>query len=212
MKTFVGGATVGESLNRGLEIYKKNFVAIFVASLLAGLIGSVTCGICSAPLACGVYAMLLVALRDGSAKIEIGDVFKGFQKFLPALVSVIVLGLIQFAISSILSLIPLIGLIASVVVSVAFGAVSSWALLLVADQDATIGDAIGVPLKLLGDKRFWNIVLITFVAGLIGAAGAIACGIGLLVTIPLSLCIVAAAYEKSYTAAPAPAPEEAPAS
>ena len=209
MKEFIGGAVFGESFNRGLDVYKRNFVSIMVAALLAGVIGGATCGICSAPLMCGVYAMILAALRNPDAKPEIGDVFKGFQKFAPAFVSALVLGLIQFAVVTILGMIPVLGIVLVIVFQVAFSTVMGWALLLVADQNATIGDAIGVPLKLLGDKRFWPIVLISFVAGLVGAVGIVACGIGLIVTLPLALCIVAAAYDKSYGAAAIEAPAAA---
>ena len=72
-------ASIGTTINRGLEIYKKNFVPLFVAFLLAILVGGISCGICSAPLFCGVFAMILKAMRDSSAVLKIGDVFQGFQ-------------------------------------------------------------------------------------------------------------------------------------
>ena len=79
-----------------------------------------------------------------------------------------------------------------------------------------------MPLKLLRDKRFWSIVLVAFVASLVGCVGAVACGIGIFVTLPFAYCMVAAAYEEAYSegepaaaeapAAPAPAADETPAS
>ena len=67
-----------------------------------------------------------------------------------------------------------------------------------------------VPIKLLRDKRFWSIVLVTFVASLLGGLGAIACGIGLFATLPFAFCMIAAAYEEAYGAA-APVAVEPPA-
>lgn len=199
IKELTGGAKVGTTFNRAMEVYKKNFVPIFVAALLAGLIGTASCGICTAPLFCGLLAMILKAMRDGSAQLNISDVFQGFSKFfVPAFVGCLVLSLINQAATAILVCIPIIGWIALVAVAIAMSAAMFWSLLLVTDQGAAVGDAITVPLKLLKDKRFWSVVLVTFVACLIGAVGAIACGVGVLVTMPFAYCMIAAAYEEAY--------------
>ena len=54
-RELIGGAAVGTTFNRGLEIYKKNFVPLLLATLLALVVGGISCGICTAPLLCGVY-------------------------------------------------------------------------------------------------------------------------------------------------------------
>ena len=206
IKELKRGAEIGTTFNRALEVYKKNFVPLLLATLLAIVVGVVSCGICVAPLFCGVFAMALVALRSSDATLKAGDVFKGFQKFLPAFVSCLVLGLINSFVSSVLMVIPIVGWIALFVVCYAVvPAVVAWAQLLVVDQDASIGEAISVPLKLLGDKRFWSVVLVSFVVGLLGSLGAIACGIGLLATLPFAYCMIAAAYEEAYSEATADA-------
>ena len=199
LKELKSGANLGSSFNRGWAIYKKNFLPIFLATLLALVIGGVSCGICIAPLMCGVFAMIFTALRSDDAKLNAGDVFKGFQKFLPAFVASLVLGIISSIANTVFMAIPIVGWIALIVVCYAvLPTVTIWSLMLVADQDASIGDAIVVPLKLLGDKRFWSVVLVSFVAGIVGGLGAIALGIGILVTLPLAYCIIAAAYEEAY--------------
>ncbi len=220
IRELTGGAKVGTTFSRGMEVYKKNFVPIFVATLLAVLIGGVSCGICTAPLFCGVFAMILKAMRDGNAQLKIGDVFQGFQKFVPAFVGCLVLGIIYNVAMTVLACIPVVGWIAIIPAAAALGAAMLWSLLLVTDQNASVGDAITVPLKLLGDKRFWSIVLVSFVASLIGFLGAIACGVGVLVTLPFAYCMIAAAYEEAYAgrapaeqppAAETPAPDVTPA-
>ena len=200
-RELTGGATVGTTFNRGLEIYKKNFVPLLLATLLALVVGGVSCGICTAPLLCGVYAMILAAMRDGNATLKACDVFKGFQKFEPAFVSCLVLGVIYNVVCTVLAIIPVLGWIAVIILGfAAFPAIVAWSQLLVADQDASVGDAIMVPIKLLRDKRFWSIVLVVFVASLVGGLGAIACGIGIFATIPFAFCMIAAAYEEAYGA------------
>ena len=213
-RELTGGAAVGTTFNRGLEIYKKNFVPLLLATLLAFVVGGLSCGICTAPLLCGVYAMILKAMRDGNAQLKAGDVFQGFQKFVPAFVGCLVLGIICNVVLGVLACIPVVGWIAIIPAQAALSAAMVWSLLLVTDQEASVGEAITVPLKLLGVKRFWTIVLVSFVAGLVGSLGLIACGIGLFATLPFAFCMIAAAYEEAYGAA-APAavePSEPPAS
>ena len=197
----IGGAAVGTTFNRGLEIYKKNFVPLLLATLLAVVVGGISCGICTAPLLCGVYAMILTVMRDGNATLKAGDVFKGFQKFVPAFVSCLVLAVIYQIVCTVLLIIPILGWIAVIILALAvFPAIVAWAQLMVADQNASVGEAIMSPIKLLRDKRFWSIVLVAFVASLVGGLGAIVCGIGLFVTLPFSFCMMAAAYEEAYGA------------
>ena len=211
IKELKRGAEVGTTFNRGLEIYKKNFVPLLVATILMGVIGGITCGICSAPLCCGLFAMILTAMRGKDVTLQIGDVFKGFSKFVPAFVAFLLIGVANSIVSSILMVVPILGWLAVIVLGCAVvPAGMMWSLLLVADQDASIGDAILVPLKLLGDKRFWSIVLVAFVASLLGCVGAVACGIGIFVTLPFAYCMIAAAYEEAY-AGEAPSAAAAPA-
>ena len=210
VKGLTGGAEIGSCFKRGFDVYKKNFVPICVGMFLAGLIGTLSCGICTGALFCGLIAMILKAMRADNAELKIGDVFQGFSKyFLPALAGLIVLGLINQIAITVLTCIPVIGWLALIPASAALGAAMVWSLFLVTDQGATAGEAITVPLKLLGDKRFWSVVLVSFLASLAGCLGLIACGIGVLVTMPFAYCVIAAAFEEAY-AGGAPAANEPP--
>ncbi len=199
VKELKRGVQISTTFNRGFDIYKKNFLPILVASLLATVIGSFSFFICFPPLICGLFAMILTVMRNNNATLEIGDVFKGFKKFLPSLAAFILIAIILFIICTILAIVPVIGAIAGLVVGHAVApAVTSWAMLLIADQDASVGDAVLTPLKLLTDGRFWSIVLAAFVASLIGSIGTLICLIGAIVTIPFTFCMIAAAYEEAY--------------
>ena len=212
LKELKNGADVGTTFNRGWEIYKKNFMPLMLATFLTIVIGVLTCGICSAPLFCGLLSMILVALRSEGTALKAGDIFNGFKKFMPAFVSWLVLSTINAAVCSILLVIPFVGWVAYAVVCCAVTpAVLVWSSLLVADQDASIGDAIATPLKLVGNKQFWSIILVSFVATLVGGLGAIACGIGMFVTLPFAYCMIAAAYEQAYSGAAADDGNETPA-
>ena len=188
----------GVAFSNGWNVYKNNFGPIFLGSLIASLLGAVTCGICMAPLTCGLMMMILNFLRNSEPKPTAGKVMDGFQKFGPAFLTAIVIGLISGVVQSILAFIPFIGIVLGTVVSIALSAASSWALLLIADKNATFGEAIGTSVQLVTKGPFWGFVLVSFVAGLVGALGLVACGIGILFTLPLAICIVVAAYEEAY--------------
>lgn len=191
IKTMTRSTSVGSALSKGWAIYKENFVLIFLATLVAAIIGSVTCGICAGPMQCGLIGIVLALLRKQEPKPEFGKLFDGFQKFVPAFVTFLVIGLINFVIN----FIPILGAIVSIVI---IPTMMVWAMFLIQDQDATIGEAISTPFKLLGEKSFWMVILVGFVGGLLAAVGAIACGIGVLFTAPIFICMLAAAYEEVY--------------
>ena len=54
-------------------------------------------------------------------------------------------------------------------------------------------------------------ILLGILAGIIGGAGIVACGIGILFTMPLAVCIYAAAYEQVFGGEGGAASAEAPA-
>ena len=191
IKTITGSTSVGSALSKGWAIYKENFVLIFLATLLAFIIGTVTCGICGGPMQCGLIGIVLSLLRKQEPKPEIGKLFDGFQKFAPAFVTCLVFQLI----SIVINFVPILGTIANIVI---MPTMIAWAMFLVQDQDATIGEAISIPFKLLGEKPFWTVILVGFVGGLLAAVGTLACAIGLLFTIPIGFCMIAAAYEEVY--------------
>ena len=210
IKPLTRSASVGTALNKGWALYKENFGLVFLSSLLVGLIAGVSCGICGGPMLCGLAGILLAILRRKDPKPTVGNVFDGFSKFLAAFVTLLVLGILFFAASAVLMVVPVLGALASILLNWAVSpAVSVWAAFLIADQDATIGEAIGTSIKLIGQKEFWSIILVVFVAGLLSGLGIIACGIGLLFTMPLYYCMVAAAYEEVYGGEPAPSEPEA---
>ena len=203
IKPIAGTVTLGSCLDRGLKLYKENFSTLFPATLLAMLIGAATCSICAGPMICGVLAIVLALLRGKAPKPSVGDVFNGFSRFLPAFLSLLVVGLVFSVLTTILVIVPILGWIAAIAINwFVAPTVTFWALLLVTDQNATFGEALTTPFKLLQDKKFWPMALVSFVAGLVGALGAIACGIGIFLTMPLTYCIIGAAYEQIYSGVP----------
>jgi uncharacterized membrane protein len=53
--------------------------------------------------------------------------------------------------------------------------------------------------------NFWPFLALSFVAGIIGGIGQIACGIGIVFTLPIQACILTVAYREVFSGAKAPA-------
>ena len=199
IKPLTRSTSIGSSFNKGLQIYKENFGLIILSCIVAMLISGISCGICVGPMVCGFIGLVLALIRNQNPKPAFGDLFKGFQKFLPALVCVLLI-LIPLAIIHLPCIMPILAILGSPVFLAVDIIIASptlfWALSLVQDQDASIGDALITPLKRLGDKRQWSFILVNLVAVLLGMVGVIACFIGIFFTIPLAICMIVAAYEE----------------
>jgi len=81
---------IGETLKLGWETFTKNAVPMIVGMLLVGIIGGFTLGICLGPMVIGYNQMILRAAKGET--VAIGDVFAGFQNFVPALLLFLIMG------------------------------------------------------------------------------------------------------------------------
>lgn len=163
---------IGACISAGVSGLKNNPVTHIVAVLLVAIIGNVSFGLLAGPMLVGY--MRMIKIEDEGGKAEIGDVFKGFDDFVPALLAVLVGG-IAVAIGFMLCVIP--GLLIMAVVPTAAYLVA-------------IGEKDGINAL----KRAWlavkeNLVgafLCALILGILGSLGAIFCGVGVLVTLPIT--------------------------
>lgn len=199
----------GEWIQKGFDLYKANLGPLIVAALLTVVLSVVTIGILAGPLYAGLVLMTLGFLDKQEPKPQIGDVFKGFEVFLQSFLFFLVWCVISLVISFGLSLIPCLGPILSMLVSWAISTCLMFGLFLIADKRLDFWPASMDSFNAV-KTNFWPFLGLYLVASIIGSIGAIACGIGVIVTLPITVCILAVAYREIFTmpaaAAPAPAP------
>lgn len=197
MKNMVREADVAQAFQTGWQLYKENFGFILGATLVALLVGVLSCGICAAPMLCGLYGILLALLRRRNPKPRFDELFnEGFARFAPAFVATLVLGIASAAASGVSNFVPILGALVGWAVSLIGSGMISWAQLLVIDQNATIGEAINAPFQNLQNRYFWSFVLVAVLAGLAAGGGLLLCGIGVFFTMPYGICVTVAAYEQ----------------
>ena len=76
-------------------------------------------------------------------------------------------------------------------------------LLIIIDRRIGFWDAMEISRKVLS-KNWWGALLFILVCGLINIGGTLLCGIGLLVTVPLTMMALAFLYEDLFGSAHAP--------
>ena len=169
---------IGEALEAAGAVLKKDYAAILIATLCALLLGLV-------PLVGGGLAMAglmhvsLKALRGQSP--EPADGFIGLQ----APVDHIVMGLLQ-----------IVGILACCIGVYVSQAVFFAGTALVIEKGMDWNRAKDVCVaRIWPNWAPWT--LYTLVAGLVGASGAIVCGIGVIATIPLAGLMLAYAYDRA---------------
>ena len=190
----------------------------FGASLLIPVAGQLVSIFFAGPLM-GGYLWFLLRLARGE-QASVGDAFVGFSQHFGGLVMAsIVQGLISFVCMlpfaalgifgvrasgaggaqpnfSMLAGAGLMGLI-GVVALVYLTTLWTHALLLIVDKGYKFWPAMELSRKLVR-KRWWMTFLFMLVAGLLGGIGALACGVGLLVTVPLYFAMRSLIYDDNF--------------
>lgn len=197
---------LGAWIGQAWEMVTGDAVAFIFGFLLAIVVTIVTIGICGPPLQAGLFVMALKRFRN--EPISAGTVFEGFQYFLPAwgvalvqgLLGAIAGGLLGGLIGAVLGaagaerqMIEGAGQFAGSIVGLLIAAAMFYAFALVVDRNMGTMEAINASWAVTSPQLL-SYVGIVFVLQLLAAAGVIACGVGILLTVPLLPCATVAAY------------------
>lgn len=169
------------------------FTVGIVLALCVPLVGNLVAQIPSQLMVIGLYRMAFKQMRGET--IAVGDVFQFMDVLGPAAVATI---LVTIAVIT--------GTIFCIVPGILLAGVWMFTFPLIADKGMDGVQAMGLSWNTL--KADWLMAaLFFFVNTLIGVAGALACGVGVLVTAPLSLLSLAGLYRVYF---PEPSTEQAP--
>ncbi|PSN17377.1 hypothetical protein C7271_18050 [filamentous cyanobacterium CCP5] len=195
---------IGAYFSRGWEIFKQFAPGFIGYVILLGVIGIVL-GLLPAPLgnrgaeggtgllpfiyqvfiapvlSAGFYIVAFQIARNRSP--EFSDFFRGFNRYLPI-----------FLVSLISGLLIVIGIILLIIPGIYLAVSYLFSLLLVIDKNMSFWNAMETSRRLVS-KKWFSFFGLLIVLTLLNIAGAIVFGLGLLVTFPLTGCIIAAAYE-----------------
>ncbi|WAS04443.1 hypothetical protein LQF76_10460 [Gloeomargaritales cyanobacterium VI4D9] len=205
---------IGEYISRGWELLQPKlgifigYVAvIFGINLVLGFIpfiGSIVSSVISPVLNAGLFIVAYKHLLG--EPVEFGDFFKGFEKvafllvalvqglmILPGFIFLIVGIYLGENFYGFLNLLILLGFIYLIVSGIYVGIAYSFAQLFIIDQDLGFWPAMEMSRQLV-TKNFFPMFGFLLLLGLINLGGALLCGFGLLLTIPLTYCAMTVAY------------------
>lgn len=207
---------LSEWITRGWQMASTDVGVFIGATCVVLLLSILSLGICAPPLNAGLYRMVL-RKHDGHP-IEVNDVFGGFRYFAVAwgfnlLVSLpmfLVLGLLIGLIfvlghsgrAGIEETMPVVSLIVQgpmMVISYFIATVILFGMPLIVDREFGAIDALVGTWEAV-KPRFWSLLLANLIFQFIVSGGAMLCGIGMLFTLPLSLCCIVATYRTYFPA------------
>jgi len=196
---------IGAEIGKGWRLFQADMGVLIVGGILATVVSAVTCGLLAGPLMVGMLLIAQRLLKNDPVKPQAGDVFKGFDSFVQALL----LSVIATVAIMVLSILPIIGQLAGLIVC----AVMMWALVFIAYEKATAIDAIKKVFELAKSGSFTVPLVFAVIASLIGSLGAILCVVGIFFTLPLTYCLMACCYATLFSGDPEviePIKEQAP--
>lgn len=187
----------GEWIEEGFNLYKENFGILVLVSLIAVIVSAITVGVLAGPMAAGVLLVVFQLQDRKEPKPEVGTLLKGFDFFLNSFLFFIVWGIAIFVVSLILGLVPCIGQVASLFVVFVAHALLMFGMFLIVDRNMEFWPASVESFNMV-KRNFWPFLGFSIVSNLIGSIGAVACGIGVVFTLPIQVCILMVAYREIF--------------
>lgn len=200
------GNKFGDWIKEGFDLYKENLSVLILSSLIAYLITGVTLGILGGPMFAGFIQIVLRLQDKDKVPPTVGDLFQGFQYFLPSFLFTLVWALIIGVGSFILMIVPCIGVLLAICLSLAGMAFLMFGLYLIVDQDLDFWAASMASIEKV-KTDFFPYLGLSVVAVIIGELGSLACGIGVIATMPIYFTILGVTYRDVFGEdQPPPAP------
>lgn len=173
-------ASAGRWIGEGWALVKADLGNYIVITLVFALLSSVP--LIQGPLIVGFHIFTMKKLMGRNP--EIGDLFKGFNFFIPALVASLVIGLFTF-VGTLLCLIP--GLVVA--------AMYKFTYLFIVDKKMDFWPAMEASHAVVKNDYF-GFTMFLILAFLVNVLGVLCCFVGLLVTIPLTFAAITVAYKE----------------
>jgi hypothetical protein len=184
---------IGEWIEEGFNLYKNNFGTLVLTAIIALVLTAITIGILAGPMLAGLVIITLQLLRKAEPEPDPGKVFRGFDYFLNAFLFLLVWGIAIFVGSLILQVFPGVGQLISLFFVYAAQAFLMFGIFLIVDKKMRFWPASMESIQTV-KTNFWPFLGLSTVASIIGSLGGILLGIGIVLTIPIQVCILAVAY------------------
>lgn len=179
---------VGDYIGRAWTLVCSDFWLFVGGMFVGGLVMSACNLLLAGPMLGGFYWLFLQKIRG--KPVTFGDIFSGFNSFLPLFLTYLVSNLLIVA-----------GYVCCIIPGIYLAVCWTFAVPLVMDKKMDFWDAMELSRKKVSQHWFHCFWLVICV-GLINLLGVLACCIGIFVSMPVGLAMYAYAYEDMFNAAP----------
>lgn len=173
-------ASAGRWIGEGWALVKADLGNYILLALIFAVLSGVP--LIQGPLIAGFHIFTMKKLMGRNA--ELGDLFTGFNFFVPALVASLLIGLFTFA-GTLLLIIP--GLVVA--------AMYKFTYLFIVDKRMDFWPAMQASHAVVKNDYF-GFTMFVILAFLVNLLGVLCCFVGLLVTIPLTFAAITVAYKE----------------
>ena len=184
--------SIGEYLAVGWRVLAADLLGwilltiIYIAVLLVASSTAIGTFLVIGPLEVGWYAVILKRLREGV--FDIGELGKGFSRFVPA-----------FLASAVISVFSALGFIFLIIPGLLVLAAYLFVFPLISDLDSDFWTVMETSRKVVAPRLIeWTFFVV--VQALLIVLGAMACGLGILLVLPWIKIATAVAYEEVFAA------------
>ena len=173
-------AMPGKWIGEGWELVKADMGTYVLISLIWGLLNSVP--FIQGALIAGFHIYTMKKMLGRRA--EFGDLFKGFNFFIPTLVASILIGLFTF-----------LGTLACIIPGLVVAAMYKFTYLFIIDKRMDFWPAMQASHAVVKNDYF-GFTMFLLLAVLVNILGALCCIVGLLVSIPVTFAAITVAYKE----------------
>ena len=198
-------ADIGTWLERGFDLYRTNLEMLVPACAIAVVLGACTLGVLSGPMLAGLLAITLGLYDRNAIKPKPGDIFTGFDRFVPAFLFLLAWVMIPLGV---LMWVPRIGWLLCLAWTFLVMPLGSFGLFLILERGMDFWTASMESIE-TARRRYMTVAAVHAVAAILGSLGFVACGIGVVITMPLYCCVMAVSYRDVFREPAAPFPADA---
>ncbi|HEY3443806.1 MAG TPA: zinc-ribbon domain-containing protein [Paludibaculum sp.] len=176
-----GRVQTGKWISTAWNLVTGQIWMFMLITLLMLILSSVVPVVLQGPMLIGMHIVCWRVLLGGRA--DVGDLFKGFNWFVPSLVACLLIAVFTF-----------LGLIACLVGALVVMAMFQFTYLFIVDRNMDFWPAMQASHAVVKQDYAGFLIFLLALIG-INILGALACVVGLLVTIPIHYLAVTAAYQ-----------------
>jgi uncharacterized membrane protein len=175
-------AVPGRWIGEGWEMVKADWVNFIVMSLLFSVISGALPPFLQGPMMVGFHLVCMKKMLNRPT--EIGDLFKGFNFFVPALVA-----------SLLISIFTTVGLLLCIVGALVVSAMYGFTYLFILDKRMDFWPAMQASHAVVKNDYF-GFTMFVLLIGLVNLLGLLCCIVGIFLTIPIGIAATTVAYKE----------------